>query len=64
MVDGPGLIAVEGVAAAARFGSEEAVRDPAVEGSAVSKEAVVGHIEEQADQAVAPGLNCGPMMKP
>ena len=55
MVDGPGLAAVGGVAAAAaRFGiEEEAVGDPAVEGSAaVSKGAVVGHIEGQADQAV------------
>ena len=55
MVDGPGLAAVGGVAAAAaRFGiEEEAVGDPAVEASAaVSKEAVVGHIEGQADQAV------------
>jgi len=54
VVDGPVLAAAVGgvAAAAARFGSEEAVGDPAVEGSAVSKEAVVGHIEEQADQAV------------
>ena len=55
VVDGPGLAAVGGVAAAAaRFGiEEEAVGDPAVEGSAaVSKGAVVGHIEGQADQAV------------
>ena len=49
VVDGPELAAVGCVAAAARFGSEGAVRDPAVEGSAVSKEAVVGHIEEQVD---------------